>query len=262
MQATAAAASKQVSGSDSPWSAALGGLLADYDSDSDSKAASDGEGTAAHVEKKRMGAGKISFRKLETSAKAEYRHDKYEKRKAEPAKQDSMVTPFLHSVQNEKGWLIKDLTRGWHCRVCVSAIVKPNDKLSTGYGYEGSGEVRMLVPIPTQWRRQMSRGFDHTWLLAQAIRSRHAGRIVVRPWLRNLRYRPPQHGLDRKKRLTGAQGRFRAHPKLAGHHITLIDDVITTGATVTGAASALRLAGARSVDVWCLARTPAPSHAR
>lgn len=127
---------------------------------------------------------------------------------------------------------------------------------------ETAASQRMLVPIPTQWRRQMSRGFDHTWLLAQAIRSRHAERIVVRPWLRNLRYRPPQHGLDRKKRLTGAQGRFRAHPKVAGHHITLIDDVITTGATVTGAASALRLAGARSVDVWCLARTPAPSHAR
>ena len=127
---------------------------------------------------------------------------------------------------------------------------------------EYAASQRMLVPVPTQWRRQVSRGFDHTWLLAQAIRSRHAERIVVRPWLRNLRYRPPQHELDRKKRLSGAQDRFRAHPKVAGHHITLIDDVMTTGATVRGAASALRLAGARSVEVWCLARTPAPYHAR
>ena len=127
---------------------------------------------------------------------------------------------------------------------------------------EYAASQRMLVPAPTQWRRQVSRGFDHTWLLAQAIRSRHAERIVVRPWLRNLRYRPPQHELDRKKRLSGAQDRFRAHPKVAGHHITLIDDVMTTGATVRGAASALRLAGARSVEVWCLARTPAPYHAR
>jgi len=127
---------------------------------------------------------------------------------------------------------------------------------------ESAASLRMLVPIPTQWRRQMSRGFDHTWLLAQAIRSRHAEQIVVRPWLSNLRYRPPQHELDRKKRLTGAQDRFHAHPKVAGLHITLVDDVMTTGATVRGAASALRLAGARSVEVWCLARTPAPSHAR
>ena len=39
---------------------------------------------------------------------------------------------------------------------------------------------RMLVPIPTQWRRQVSRGFDHTWLLAQAIRTRRAEPMVVR----------------------------------------------------------------------------------
>ena len=126
---------------------------------------------------------------------------------------------------------------------------------------EGTANQRVLVPIPTQWRRQLSRGFDHTWLLAQAIRSHHPEQMAVRSWLRNLRYRPPQHMLGRKKRLTDTKGRFRGHPKVAGHHITLVDDVMTTGATVRGAASALRHAGARSVEVWCLARTPAPYNA-
>ena len=126
---------------------------------------------------------------------------------------------------------------------------------------EGNAIQRVLVPIPTQWRRQVSRGFDHTWLLAQAIRSRHAEQMVVRSWLRNRRYRPPQHALSRKKRLMAAEDRFRAHPKVAGHPITLVDDVMTTGATVRGAANALRRAGARSVEVWCLARTPAPYNA-
>ena len=126
---------------------------------------------------------------------------------------------------------------------------------------QGNAMQRVLVPIPTQWRRQVSRGFDHTWLLAQAIRSRHAAPVVVRSWLRNRRYRPPQHELGRKKRLMAAEDRFRAHAKVAGHHITLVDDVMTTGATVRGAANALRRAGARSVDVWCLARTPAPYNA-
>ena len=126
---------------------------------------------------------------------------------------------------------------------------------------KGNAIQRVLVPIPTQWRRQVSRGFDHTWLLAQAIRSRHAEQMVVRSWLGNRRYRPPQHELGRKKRLMAVEDRFKAHPKVAGHHITLVDDVMTTGATVRGAANALRRAGARSVEVWCLARTPAPYNA-
>ena len=126
---------------------------------------------------------------------------------------------------------------------------------------EGNAMQRVLVPIPTRWRRQVSRGFDHTWLLAQAIRSRHAEQMIVRSWLRNRRYRPPQHELGRRKRLIAVEDRFRAHPKVAGHHITLVDDVMTTGATVRGAANTLMRAGARSVDVWCLARTPAPYNA-
>ena len=44
---------------------------------------------------------------------------------------------------------------------------------------ENTASQRVLVPIPTQWRRQVSRGFDHTWLLAQAIRTRHAEPIVA-----------------------------------------------------------------------------------
>jgi ComF family protein len=126
---------------------------------------------------------------------------------------------------------------------------------------EGNAMQRVLVPIPTQWRRQVSRGFDHTWLLAQAIRSHHAEQMIVRSWLRNRRYRPPQHELGRRKRLMAAEDRFKAHPKVAGHHVTLVDDVMTTGATVRGAANTLMRAGSRSVEVWCLARTPAPYNA-
>ena len=56
---------------------------------------------------------------------------------------------------------------------------------------DSTASQRVLVPIPTQWRRQVSRGFDHTWLLAQAIRTRHAEPMVVRSWFRNQRFRPP-----------------------------------------------------------------------
>ena len=127
---------------------------------------------------------------------------------------------------------------------------------------ESTASQRVLLPIPTQSRRRVSRGFDQTWLLAQAIRTRHAEPMVVRSWLRNPRFRPRQHELSCRERLSDAKSRFRAHPKVAGHRITLLDDVVTTGATVGGAADALRHAGARSIEIWCLTRTPAPSTAR
>jgi ComF family protein len=116
----------------------------------------------------------------------------------------------------------------------------------------------VLVPIPTQWRRQVRRGFDHTWLLANGIRSRCSPPVAVRPWLDNRHYRPAQHRLDKKSRLADAKDRFVARPSIAGHKVVLIDDVMTTGATARAAARACAEAGALSVAVWCLARTPAP----
>ncbi len=120
----------------------------------------------------------------------------------------------------------------------------------------------LLVPVPTQWRRQVQRGFDHTWVLAQALKSQHYPGLIVRPWVRNRRHRPAQHSLDRATRWQDANDRFAANRKLAGHRVILVDDVMTTGATVRAAARVCREAGAQSVDVWCLARTPTPTTAR
>ena len=124
--------------------------------------------------------------------------------------------------------------------------------------HPGAAAHTVLVPIPTQWRRQVRRGFDHTWLLANGIQSQWVQPAVVRPWLKNRHYRPAQHRLNKRSRLAGTQGRFIADPALAGRNIALIDDVMTTGATARAAARACTEAGAHSVVVWCLARTPAP----
>jgi len=124
--------------------------------------------------------------------------------------------------------------------------------------HPGAAAHTVLVPIPTQWRRQVRRGFDHTWLLANGIQSQWVQPAVVRPWLKNRHYRPAQHRLNKNSRLADTRDRFIAHPAIAGHSVALIDDVMTTGATARAAARACTEAGAHSVVVWCLARTPAP----
>ncbi len=72
----------------------------------------------------------------------------------------------------------------------------------------------------------------------------------------------PQAELTRTQRLHNLQGAFDVpaskRPAVQGRHLALVDDVMTTGATAQEAARALLAAGAARVDLWVVARTPAP----
>ena len=116
----------------------------------------------------------------------------------------------------------------------------------------------LLVPIPTQWRRQLHRGFDHTRVLAQAIAATYPHSLTVMPWLRYIRSGATQHRLTRSARWHNQHERFGVNAKIQGRRVVLIDDVMTTGATVNAAAAACLKAGAKQVTVWCFARTPKP----
>lgn len=116
----------------------------------------------------------------------------------------------------------------------------------------------ILVPIPTQWRRQLYRGFDHTRVLAQAISAAHPHSLPVEPWLSNARSGATQHRLNRSARWRNQHDRFAVNAKVRDALVVLVDDVMTTGATVNAAATACLKAGAKRVTVWCLARTPEP----
>jgi predicted amidophosphoribosyltransferase len=73
--------------------------------------------------------------------------------------------------------------------------------------------------------------------------------------LRRVRATAPQVGLSRQERAGNLNGAFAADPSLvAGQHVVLIDDVVTTGSTATEAASTLRAAGAESIAIWAVAR--------
>lgn len=115
-------------------------------------------------------------------------------------------------------------------------------------------DVDVVVPMPLHRSRLVERGFNQSVELARYV---GAGlRIEVDAHaLQRLRATEPQVGLPRAERSRNVRGAFVAHPsRLAGRNVALLDDVVTTGATVAEAARAMLTAGAGRVDVWCVAR--------
>lgn len=115
------------------------------------------------------------------------------------------------------------------------------------------GEV-VLVPVPTSWRRRMARGVDHTLVLARAAGAR-AGVRVVRGLGR--RHTPPQVGLSATARAANIRGAFKPRKPLAClgegvRAVVVLDDVRTTGATLTAACRAVRGAVGKGREVWVL----------
>jgi len=111
-----------------------------------------------------------------------------------------------------------------------------------------------VVPIPLHWMRRFQRGFNQAALLARQIARRRS--IPVLRAIRRVRATRTQTGLTNAKRRQNVAGAFRARPKCSvqGLRILLVDDVMTTGATGSACAAALKRAGAKSVTLLTVAR--------
>lgn len=111
-----------------------------------------------------------------------------------------------------------------------------------------------VVPMPLHVDRLVERGYNQSWEIAR-FTAAQLGLPCLPHALRRVRGTRPQVGLPREQRLANVRGAFQAvPPEVAGRRIVLLDDVVTTGSTVAAAAQSLLDAGARSVDVWCVAR--------
>lgn len=115
----------------------------------------------------------------------------------------------------------------------------------------------IVVPVPLHIRRLRERGFNQSALLAGSI-GKTLGIPVDVFSLKKTRTTPPQVGLTMKERMKNVKGVFQVMEEnvVKGRSVLLCDDVFTTGATVSECAHILRKAGAKSVDVLTLARTP------
>ncbi len=124
----------------------------------------------------------------------------------------------------------------------------------TGPGAMEPPGPEVIVPVPLFPRRLGWRGFNQSLALARGL-GRVLGRPVAAEGLARIRDTTPQSLLPGPRRLDNLRGAFAADPAVAaGRRVLLVDDVMTTGATVDTAARALRAAGAVRVDVAVVAR--------
>jgi ComF family protein len=125
-------------------------------------------------------------------------------------------------------------------------------------GSELVADADLLAPVPLHRWRLLRRGYNQAALLATAL-TRGVGAVLVPDLLQRVRPTASQQGLGARARQENVTaGAFRLHPwhrrRVEGRRVLLVDDVLTTGATVGACARVLRRAGALQIDVLTLAR--------
>lgn len=156
---------------------------------------------------------------------------------------DALVTRFKHQGKWPLGRLLAELL---------------GETLQHRFN-DGLRRPDCLIPVPLAKKRLRQRGFNQAAMLANWLGAR-LGLPVEERVIRRVKETPSQQGLDAKARRRNLASAFALKDATAiiGKHLALIDDVLTTGSTANALAELLLKAGAQSVDVYCLARTPKP----
>ena len=118
--------------------------------------------------------------------------------------------------------------------------------------------LSVVLPVPLHWQRLWRRGFNQAEWFAQPVAD-ELGLPMVSSWLVRRRATPTQITLSRRARLANLAGAFAVTARatgLADAHALLVDDILTTGATTEACARLLREAGAATVTILAVARTP------
>ena len=115
----------------------------------------------------------------------------------------------------------------------------------------------LLVPVPLHWSRMLKRRYNQAALLAHGLAKLTGAAICPDALVRHKKTRPLD-GHNREERFAALNGAIKSHPNrgqlLSTSRVLLIDDVMTSGATLTAATQACLAAGSQRVDVLTLAR--------
>ncbi|NVZ51435.1 ComF family protein [Pseudomonas sp. B6002] len=157
---------------------------------------------------------------------------------------DTLISRFKHQARWPLGHLLGHLLgRHLQHRLDNGELTRPD----------------CLLPVPMANKRLRERGFNQALMLARWLSSDlnipHDEHLLLRP-----HETVAQQALNARTRKRNLLGAFALAPdaQVQGRHFALVDDVLTTGATAHSLARLLMNAGARAVDVYCLARTPKP----
>lgn len=157
---------------------------------------------------------------------------------------DSLISRFKHQARWPYGQLLaRLLAQQLQHRFDADDLPRPD----------------CLLPVPMARKRLRQRGYNQALMLARWLSAdlhlAHDAHLLLRP-----HETQAQQALDAKSRKRNLLRAFALAPdaQVQGRHLALVDDVLTTGATAHSLAKLLMEAGARQVDVYCLARTPKP----
>jgi len=165
---------------------------------------------------------------------------------------DKLIAPFIY--KDEVAWLInkfKHRNRAHYGEFLAEHLqAELKDHLNV------NEKPDMITSVPMHWTRLLFRGFNQAELLARSI-SKNIN-IPYKTILQKKKRTAKQQDLQRNVRLKNLRNAFRLTENIEGKFISIVDDVVTTGATAQTLAGLLVDAGARRVEVWALARTPKP----
>jgi ComF family protein len=133
---------------------------------------------------------------------------------------------------------------------CAEAIVAARTQVS-------APAPAQVVAMPLAAERQRERGFNQAAEIARAVATR-MGATLIDTGVRRTRTTAPQAALPWEERATNVRGAFTCTVDLTGMNVAVVDDVMTTGATLAEFARTLKAAGAARVENWVVARTLAP----
>ena len=127
--------------------------------------------------------------------------------------------------------------------------------------YSDSPWPETIIPVPLHKHRLCKRGYDQALLIAREIYAqlhRTCHLSLDTQCLKRKLATLPQQGLDARARRKNLRNAFTMNNKAGYAHVALVDDVVTTGETVSEISRLLKKHQVRRVDIWSLARTPAP----
>jgi ComF family protein len=174
---------------------------------------------------------------------------------SDPPAFDATIVAFLYAFPIDR--LIHSLKYQGRLALaewCADAILARRELANSGVG----SRPDRLIALPLAVLRQRERGYNQALEIARVIGARTGVPLLSRG-LSRVRATPPQAALPWTERAKNVRGAFACDIDLSGLAIALVDDVMTTGASLAEAAKVLKTSGAVSVENWVVARTLPPA---